>query len=238
MSDAAQVPTLTRDLIAARFPPPFVDEGPVSASLSEREITANLDIALTQRDVERRGVWLFAYGSLLWNPDFPFVEKRSGSLRGYHRRFCLWQWRYRGTRACPNLMLALDRGGCCKGVLYRVAAPDVRTKLAGVWRREMLGNAYCPRWLRAETAEGPVESIAFVINRDGERYAGRLTEAKVADFMAAACGHRGSGAEYLLETVMALEAAGLRDAMLWRMQALVAERLAAATPDPGEAEPS
>jgi cation transport protein ChaC len=192
---------------------------------------------LAERDAKGRDVWVFAYGSLLWNPDFPFVEKRIGTIRGYHRRFCLWQWRHRGTRARPNLMLALDRGGCCKGVLYRVAAPDVRSKLAGVWRRELIGDAYRPRWLWAETAEGPVESVAFVINRDGERYAGRLPEEKVAEFMAAACGHTGPGAEYLLETVTALEAAGLRDAMLWRMQSMVAERLIAATPRSGKPEP-
>lgn len=123
-------------------------------------------------------------------------------------------------------MLGLDRGGSCRGVAYRVAGTDLQTKLASLWRREMIGDGYRPRWLVAESEAGPLDVVAFVINRAGERYAGRLPEDAVADLIASACGHNGPSAEYLLETVMALEAAGLRDGMLWRMQALVAERLA------------
>ncbi len=217
--------SLTRDLIAARFPRPVADEGPTAPLLSEAQIMTWLEATLASRERAWEDIWVFAYGSLLWKADFPFVERRLARLRGYHRRFCLWQWRHRGTRRSPNLMLGLDRGGSCRGVAYRVAGPDLQDKLAGLWRREMIGDGYRPRWLLAETEAGPLDVVAFVINREGERYAGRLPEDEVADLIASACGHNGPSAEYLLETVMALEAAGLRDGMLWRMQALVAERL-------------
>src|SRR5579859_6246974 len=42
--------------------------------------------------------WVFAYGSLIWNPEFPYVDKAPALLRGYHRSFCLYSWHYRGTR--------------------------------------------------------------------------------------------------------------------------------------------
>lgn len=216
---------LTRALIDARFPRPAPDCGPTPPLLSEPEIMALLDDALEGADHQRDDVWLFAYGSLIWKPELEFAERRVGLVRGYHRRFCLWQWRYRGTKAAPNLMLALDSGGSCRGVAYRVAAPDARGKLTDVWRREMMGDAYRPRWLAVETDDGPVEALTFVANRAGQRYAGRLPERTVADHIAAACGHRGSGAEYLLETVIALDTLNLRDGMLWRVQELVAERL-------------
>ena len=124
-------------------------------------------------------------------------------------------------------MLALDRGGQCRGLAYRIAGDDLRDSVRPVWRREMRGRGYQARWLTAETAEGPVPALAFVADRTGERYAGRLTDAAIADRIAAACGPTGPSAEYLLNTVAACEATGIHDRHLWAMQALVADRIAA-----------
>jgi cation transport protein ChaC len=171
------------------------------------------------------GLWLFAYGSLLWRPDFPHNGSRIARIHGYHRRFCLWQWRWRGSDAAPNLMLALAPGGCCTGLAYRIEGPGLREKLGPVWRREMAGDGYRPRWLSAVTEAGPLRIAAFVANRRGDRYAGRLPDDRVAAIIAWARGHGGTGAEYLLKTTLAMEALGERDHMLWRMQRLVAENL-------------
>ena len=215
--------TLTSDCIEARHRGSPPAEGRVIPRLSDAEVEASLDTALAEAG--NAGLWLFAYGSLLWRPDFPHNESRIARVYGYHRRFCLWQWRWRGSDAAPNLMLALAPGGCCTGLAYRIEGPGLREKLGPVWRREMAGDGYRPCWLSAVTDAGPLRVAAFVANRRGERYAGRLPDDRVAATIAWARGHGGTGAEYLLKTTLAMEALGERDHMLWRMQHLVAENL-------------
>lgn len=215
--------TLTSDCIAARHPGSPPAEGRWMPRMTDQEVEASLDAAVAEAG--DGGLWLFAYGSLLWHPDFPHTEERIARVHGYHRRFCLWQWRWRGSDEAPNLMLALAPGGCCTGLAYRIEGPDLRDKLGPVWRREMGGDGYRPRWLSAATAGGPVRVAAFVANRAGERYAGRLADDRVAATLAWARGHAGTGAEYLLKTTAAMEALGERDHMLWRLQRLVAENL-------------
>ena len=215
---------LTRELIEARFPEPILNRSQSMGELSDAEIEASLRETLDERCHE--DLWLFGYGSLMWRPDFAYADRHPARVRGYHRSFCLWQRRYRGNRDNPNLMLALDAGGSCCGVAYRVAAPNVDGKIAATWRRELVGNGYRPRWVTARTEQGPVPSLAFVANRDNaERYTGRLPEEVVARYIAEACGEGGSGAEYLLETVLALEKLRFRDSRLWRLQRLVAGHL-------------
>ncbi len=215
---------LTRELIDARFPVPILNRSQAMGELSDTEIEASLRETLDDRCDE--DLWLFGYGSLMWKPDFAYVDRHVARVQGYHRSFCLWQRRYRGNRHHPNLMLALDAGGSCCGVVYRVAAPHVETKISATWRRELVGNGYRPRWVTARTDRGPVPAVTFVANRDNaERYTGRLPDEVVARYIAEACGERGSGAEYLLETVLALDKLHLRDSRLWRLQRLVAGHL-------------
>src|SRR4051794_30642373 len=121
---------------------------------------------------------------------------RVATVRGWHRRFCLWQWRFRGTRDCPGVMLALDRGGSCVGIVYKVTGPDLPSKIMPVWRREMRGNGYLARRVSVITAEGPVRAMTFVVNRASERYAGRLSDQEIAACIAIACGQIGPSAEY------------------------------------------
>ena len=99
-------------------------------------------------------VWLFGYGSLIWNPAFEFAEKRPATVHGLHRRFCLRTFLGRGSKDRPGLVLALDRGGCCRGVAFRIAAERVESELDIVWRREMISDAYRPRWLTAVHPRG------------------------------------------------------------------------------------
>lgn len=218
-----RTPALTRAMIAGRFPAPVTDDPGAHRQLNEDELTAGLDRILVEHD--EGDLWLFGYGSLMWKPELDLAESRPALLKGWHRRFCLWQWRYRGSRHHPGLMLALDRGGACRGIAYRVAAPGVRDKIAAVWRREMSGDGYRPRWVRLTTRQGPLRGLVFVVNRDGERYAGRIPDEVAADHIASACGESGANAEYLLETVLKCEELGIHDPFLWRLQALVAARM-------------
>jgi cation transport protein ChaC len=184
-------------------------------------------------------LWLFAYGSLIWKPEVEHVEERIGTARGWHRAFCFRITLFRATRDQPGLIMALDRGGQCKGVVYRLAGDTAAAQLGRLVRREMpvrpaseTAPTNVPRWITVETDRGPVRAVAFVVNPKGGIYVGRLPLEQVADVLARACGHRGSCAEYLYNTVAHLEARGIRDRNLWRLQHLVAERIASASASP------
>ncbi len=162
----------------------------------------------------RGDVWVFGYGSLIWNPAFHFVEKRTARIHGYHRRFCLWTHVGRGSADNPGLLLGLERGGACRGVLYRIAEEAVETELDILWRREMFTGAYCPTWVSARSGGAPFPAITFVINRENSRYAGRLPDDKIARHIATAVGPMGACRDYLFQTVEHLAALGLRDRRL------------------------
>lgn len=172
--------------------------------------------------------WVFAYGSLIWNPDFDFDERRVALARGWRRAFCLgWDHRFRGSRETPGLMLALDRGGQCKGVVHRLPAADLEANLHRLIRREMsmVPSAFPPRFIGVDTEAGRLAALTFAIDRRSGRYIGGLDVEAVADVLSTACGFRGSMAEYLFSTVSHLEELGIHDRHLWRLQELVAERI-------------
>ena len=218
--------TLTSALISGSHPAPVADEPGVMSDLPEHEIRASLGEFVRAHGCDH-GLWVFAYGSLLWNPELEPSETRLATVRGWHRRFCLWQWRHRGSRDRPGLMLALDTGGACRGAVHRVDGPEVEEKLLPVWRRELRGDGYRPRAVTAITDAGPVPAVAFVVNRAGPRYAGRLAETRVARHIASACGAKGPSAEYLRRLVLTLEGLGIRDRQVWRLQRAVSRCLAA-----------
>jgi cation transport protein ChaC len=183
-------------------------------------------------------VRLFAYGSLIWKPEIEHTGERTAVARGWHRSFCLSIQRFRGTPQQPGLMMALDRGGQCRGVLYDLPTPTapgmLETQLGKLFRREFTYKPInsMPRWIKVETEAGSGPALAFVMNRASPAYAGRLSPESVADILASACGQWGTGAEYLLNTVTHLEARGIHDTHLWRLQELVAQRIERATQTP------
>ena len=182
---------------------------------TDAELEASLDAALAGH--AGGDLWLFGYGSLMWNPAILSEEERPATVRGWHRRFCLWLTRGRGTPESRGLMLALDRGGTCRGIAFRIAAERVRDELLLVWRREMLSGAYLARWVTIAFPEGSVAALTFVVNRDHPRYAGALPEAATAERIATAAGELGSCRDYFDRTVDALHALGIRDAALERV---------------------
>jgi cation transport protein ChaC len=221
--------TITREtLIDGSFHAMLARADPSQRLLTDAERCASIE-ALYGPRLGNEDCWVFAYGSLIWNPTFRFVERRIASLRGWHRRFCLWTSLGRGTPECPGLMLALERGGSCHGVVFRIAAAEAALELDLLWRREMVSGSYCPRLVRVASAEGPVEAVAFTINRRHPRYAGKLQDDAVAGIIANAKGLLGPCAEYLVNTVDHLNALGLRDRGLERLRARVAARSAAAS---------
>lgn len=177
--------------------------------------------------------WLFAYGSLLWKPVGPHEEERIAVARGWHRSFRLRLTSWRGTPDNPGLMMVLDRGGQCRGVAQRLPEATLEEDLLALVRREMPvrhhggGPANRARWIALTGDGAPSRALAFVADRGNTIYAGRVPLDQTVAMLATACGHAGSCAEYLQRTVEQLAARGIHDRNLWRLQALVAERLAA-----------
>jgi cation transport protein ChaC len=168
-------------------------------------------------------VWIFAYGSLMWNPEIAIDEARPALLHGYHRSFCLYSRDYRGTRERPGLVLGLDRGGACRGLVFRLAPEGLAQSIDRLWSREMAGGVYEMRSVRVRTSEGLVAAYAFAVRRQAADYAGRLELETVARIIASTEGGRGSGRDYLAGTVRHLERLGIGDGPLHRIAARVRE---------------
>ncbi len=177
--------------------------------------------------------WLFGYGSLIWRPETAFTASQQAVARGWHRKFCLgWDYRYRGSRDTPGLMMALDRGGQCRGVIYALPEAVLAAELDKLVRREvsMVPSAFPWRWIDVETVDGPLKALTFAMNRKSGRYMAHLSDEQLADVLATAVGLRGSMAEYLFSTVRKLEELGIHDRNLWRLQEMVADCIDAAHP--------
>ncbi|MBI2254302.1 MAG: gamma-glutamylcyclotransferase [Proteobacteria bacterium] len=220
---------LTPELVA-RVHRALADEGPdPSLAYHDDADYAAITAEMLARHAAGRPCWLFAYGSLIWKPEVPHVDERRGTALGYHRAFCFRVQRFRGTRAQPGLMMALDRGGQCSGMLYRLPDENLPGHVEKLFRREFtVKPPNCrPHWVRVASPEGTVDAIAFVMNRTSPNYLGKLPPEEIADILSAACGHWGSCAEYLYQTVAHLEAKGIHDRHLWLLQRLVAERISA-----------
>ena len=198
----------------------YVSSELAALAWSDRQLEQSLERTLEAGPVG--DIWLFAYGSLIWNPLFPFAEKRIARIYGLHRSFCLWSRLGRGTLERPGLVLGLDQGGSCAGLAYRIAAPDVRDELRLVWRREMVTGAYCPTWVRARTPAGAVPAIAFVINHASSAYARRVPATDAARCIAGASGIHGRCADYLAETARGLREHGIADHTLHAVEAAMA----------------
>jgi glutathione-specific gamma-glutamylcyclotransferase len=173
-------------------------------------------------------LWVFGYGSLIWQPGFDFVEKRLATLDGYRRAFCMTSIRYRGTPEAPGLVLALDRheGGSCAGVAYRVPGAGAAATLDYLRARELISYAYDEAWLKLRLDGGPeVEAVTYVSNPRHPQFRGGLSLEQQAAVIAAAEGPNGLNSDYLLNTVTSLEALGLHDADLVHLAGLVRRRL-------------
>ena len=179
--------------------------------------------------------WLFAYGSLIWNPELDTIhEQRVAVARGWHRSFCLRLTRWRGTRELPALMLALDRGGSCTGVAYRPPDENKVGQLEKLLRREIDANppTNVGRWITVRIDGVTVTALAFVAERTGPAYDGARTHQEVASILARADGHWGSAAAYLHRTVAKLDEHGIHDRNLWTIQKLVAKQIDRTRSDP------
>jgi cation transport protein ChaC len=175
----------------------------------------------------RREVWVYGYGSLMWDPGFHFGEVRLAHLHGYARRFTYWTRIARGTQERPALMLTLEQqhgeqaACCCTGLAFRIDADVAEVETAMLWRREMLRGGYCPTLLPVDTPQGPVSALVFACNHAHDDYAGEMPLDVTAAIIAVAAGAIGSNREYLERMVEQLEALGIADAYVEQLLARV-----------------
>ncbi len=197
--------------------------GPGVRFITDAERAAQIEAILARAPRPRR-IWVFAFGSLIWNPAFRFVERRTARIHGFHRQFCLWARAGRGSPERPGLMLSLVSGGSCTGVAYRLAADAAAAELDVLWRREMSTMAYRPVWTTARTPKGLEPAIAFSANRAHERYVPGLEHEAVARYLATGAGPMGRCCDYLFDTVAHLRQLGIRDRRLEALEARVRAR--------------
>ena len=195
--------------------PPFDLRKLESERLCAEALEASLEKVLAEHAAD--DLWIFGYGSLMWNPEFDWDLRRVGAVYGYHRSFGLWSRINRGTPDQPGLVVTLERGGSCRGLAYRLRPDRSREQLSALWRREMSLGSYLPRWLEIHAGEDKLTALGFVVNRRCTGYAGKLPMDTMVHHIATARGKYGTSADYLFKCEQALIEHGIRDARVERL---------------------
>jgi cation transport protein ChaC len=227
------------EAIARRAPADFAPDGVLRREDFTRErITQLREIALEfgqdwiithdERDANRaeatkhlkpgQPIWVFGYGSLMWNPAFHVASTERATIYGYHRSFCLNLVFGRGAPDNPGLMLGLDSGGSCVGLVHKIAPEHVESELEILWMREMIGKTYLPTWVTAHCESGPREALTFAANKAHDRYIGPQPFEDAAARIARSEGILGKNRDYLYNTIKHLDEFGIGDGPLHRLE--------------------
>jgi len=175
--------------------------------------------AVTKSRPASSPVWVFGYGSLMWNPGFPFRVREAALTRGWHRAFCVYSHVWRGTPERPGLVLGLDRGGSCRGIAFAIDPKDEADVLAYLDERERVTNVYVRKRLAVDLATGgTVRAWSYVADRAHPQYAGKLAPEHAATLIAHGVGRGGPNPEYLENTIQHLDQLGIPEGPLHRLR--------------------
>lgn len=173
------------------------------------------------RGRESHDLWVFGYGSLMWRPGFVYEEAHRATLVGYRRCFCVYSTHHRGNEQRPGLVLGLDRGGACHGMVFRVAAERRTATLEYLTAREQVSGVYRDTLVPVVALDGErnreVSALAYIVERRHPSYAGRLEIEEQARLIRGACGISGPNLDYLINTLAHLESLGIREPDLQRV---------------------
>jgi glutathione-specific gamma-glutamylcyclotransferase len=190
---------------------------------SDEELLTSIETTLQQNSTNE--LWIFAYGSLIWNPLFEYLERCVVAIKGWHRQFCLLAPVGRGTIENPGLVLGLEPGNDCQGIAYRLAVDhNLEAELLLLWRREMAVGSYIPTWVKVNNGNREISALAFTVNSQHPAYINHLSLEEIVASLATAKGFLGSSAEYLSHTVQGLLAEGIEDQELIKLDHLVKQR--------------
>jgi len=196
------------------LPPPAAPPGCSAHSLALLQTTRH---QLIERLARHEPFWLYAYGSLLWRPQFEPAEIRPARLWGQHRALRMHSRVNRGSPDCPGLVFALLPGGSCVGQVHRAGPEEAVQQLDALWEREMPNGVYTPRWLRCHTPQGPVTALAFTLDPAHPSHTGRLDDATHLAIFRHAEGRYGRTVDYLHRTAQCLQALCIADAEVSRL---------------------
>lgn len=201
---------------------------PADWRMSDEAREANRRALLGGHD-PAQDLWIYAYGSLMWNPGVHFTEVRMAHLQGHQRRFTLRLSMGRGTPELPGRVLALEpHAGCCTGLAFRLRAEQVEEETTILWRREMLRGGYCPRLLPMSTPQGDIQAVVFAANPDHADHVPELSLADTAAVIASAQGILGSNRDYLEQLAAQLAALCIEDRYITELMRRVCDGRAAA----------
>ncbi|MEM8664039.1 MAG: gamma-glutamylcyclotransferase, partial [Pseudomonadota bacterium] len=168
---------------------------------------------------------VFGYGSLMWRPGFPFVTRQNATINGRHRRLCVYSWVHRGTQERPGLVLGLDRGGACRGVVFEVDDTERDHVIAYLRAREQVTMVYAERTVAARCEDGrTVNALTYVVDRTHAQYAGALSHDETLRVVEGAVGRSGPNEEYVLSTADHLSEVGVADPQLHRLAETLRQR--------------
>jgi glutathione-specific gamma-glutamylcyclotransferase len=187
---------------------------PADWRMPDQEVERSRQEVLADVTARQEALWVFGYGSLMWNPGFEFDEVRRAQLPGFARRFALSTTIGRGTPDCPGLVLTLQAAanGCCDGLAFRIPSASVEEESRLLWRREMITGAYCPTLMRLQTPQGPIApTLVLTANTAHPHYRGDLSLQATAATIARACGRVGSNRDYLDQLVTQCGVLGITD---------------------------
>jgi glutathione-specific gamma-glutamylcyclotransferase len=192
---------------------------------SSGQIAESLRQTLQQKPPSSESVWIFAYGSLMWNPMIECESCRIATLSGWQRSFCLDMTIGRATHTKPGRMLALRPGGITLGLALRVRTATIDADLRRIWIREMALGSYRPIWAPTTLDDGTgTDAIVFVADESREQFRADSSVETVAPLISSASGIFGTNADYLLRLQGALTTWGLKDEYV--------ESIVAGMPDP------
>ena len=223
MENDSSAPTIEFELTRQRlaqgvFLRALRDDPPLGVNVrSDAELDRTLNDVLGDHDPSQ-DVHLFGYGSLMWNPALDVIQTRVALVQGWHRRFCLRMIFGRGCPQKPGAMLALDRGGTCRGLLLRIDAAKVEAELRLLWRREMVAGSYDARWVWASAEGRKIRALTFVANRSHDRYIGGHPIDYVAGLIRTGEGRLGTSRAYFESTLQALGRLGIHDIGMARLR--------------------
>ena len=184
-----------------------------------------------------RDLWLFGYGSLIWRPEFGFVERHPARVHGWHRALKMWSRVNRGTVQNPGLVFGLLSGGSCRGMVFRVPAAEGLETLGRLWLREMPTGVYDPRWLECITPHSKVRALAFTLSRHSPNFTGELSDEHYRHIFASAAGRYGTSLEYAQQTLLELRRHSIHDAALARLVRLAESHMSAMADGGGPSSP-
>jgi len=172
-------------------------------------------------------LWVFGYGSLMWRPDFEYLEKQDAIVYGYHRSLCVLSWLHRGTKENPGLVLGLDKGGCCTGKLFRVCASVKEDVAAYLYGRELPTLVYTAKIVkvrikhRNDKHSKTINALTFVVDRMHPQYTSGKSAEQLAQIVSTTSGVSGHSKDYLFSTIDALKSSGISDKKLDKIASFV-----------------